>query len=811
MTEQASQEQEALLEDAIALLDSLLVEIGATGGEGEPEQQHHRSNATAAHGDPQGDTALALPPAAASAGVAGDRQFVNAAPAACSAVRAGSGYLLHQPYGGAALSSSPSAAPAHVGLSALSSPAHCSQPQAHNPHQPHQLKVLSQLQQGDGHSTAAALQQGVSQQPHTPPHLAAPTRREPLSHALTEPAPGAAPDHHHHHNEQHHNLNHSNSSAAALTSGTGTGGGGAGVPAGGGAAVPSSAAPATAAPFAPTSITASTIANRGPRWHGALRAGNKSRVEKARLATQDPFWDEFFVFDVAQPAFAVLKIKVYDHRHCWRPAFVGQVRIPVHSIAEFPARFAPPSWHTLRSRAGRGIRGQVQMQLFYTAEWVHRPLRVFAGTWNVGNAQPAADLSPWLQGVSSLQHDLVAIGVQDSNLDCSAYAAASAATTPRSPAPSWAPAWAADASFTTAVKSRGGGVLSDVTAKVGVVGGGEFREVWEERIKEAVGPGYFKVAGVHMGQIRLLLFARNDIYAAVSDGGVGVSLRVWDTTLAFINSHLAAHQDKTRARNAHYRDIVRGLKPLASDPGGVMDALTAPHHVVWMGDLNYRLDWGAQAHTPTESPAPGDFADLVREADQLRKEVGAKRAFLGFTEGPIAFEPSFKVRRRRGHDYNPQRSPAYCDRVLYRSNLPLKQIRCVSYFSPADVASSDHKPVAAELLLLLTAPCIYAGATDAAAWAPFQVQLELHGLPAGTLEGHMRIEPHQQAAAATGGLRGPAGPSRLGPAPSGQPLQQRGAGASARTPPGRDSHGNSNAVSAGLFARLRASLRLLQG
>lgn len=261
------------LEDAIALLDSLLVEIGATGGEGEPEQQHHRSNATAAHGDPQGDTALALPPAAASAGVAGDRQFVNAAPAACSAVRAGSGYLLHQPYGGAALSSSPSAAPAHVGLSALSSPAHCSQPQAHNPHQPHQLKVLSQLQQGDGHSTAAALQQGVSQQPHTPPHLAAPTRREPLSHALTEPAPGAAPDHHHHHNEQHHNLNHSNSSAAALTSGTGTGGGGAGVPAGGGAAVPSSAAPATAAPFAPTSITASTIANRGPVPSTDARAG----------------------------------------------------------------------------------------------------------------------------------------------------------------------------------------------------------------------------------------------------------------------------------------------------------------------------------------------------------------------------------------------------------------------------------------------------------------------------------------------------------------------------------------------------------
>jgi hypothetical protein len=25
-----------------------------------------------------------------------------------------------------------------------------------------------------------------------------------------------------------------------------------------------------------------------------------------------------------------------------------------------------------------------------------------------------------------------------------------------------------------------------------------------------------------------------------------------------------------------------------------MDLLTAPHHVIWMGDLNYRLDYGEQ-------------------------------------------------------------------------------------------------------------------------------------------------------------------------------------------------------------------------
>ncbi len=36
-------------------------------------------------------------------------------------------------------------------------------------------------------------------------------------------------------------------------------------------------------------------------------------------------------------------------------------------------------------------------------------------------------------------------------------------------------------------------------------------------VQEAMGPGYFMVGAVHMGQIRLALFARNDVYAAVSN------------------------------------------------------------------------------------------------------------------------------------------------------------------------------------------------------------------------------------------------------------------------------------------------------
>eukprot|EP00955_Chlamydomonas_euryale_P061857 358199-Chlamydomonas_euryale.AAC.3 len=51
----------------------------------------------------------------------------------------------------------------------------------------------------------------------------------------------------------------------------------------------------------------------------------------------------------------------------------------------------------------------------------------------------------------------------------------------------------------------------------------------------------------------------------------------------------------------------------------------------------------------------------------------AQRAFLGFTEPVIDFPPTFKVQRVDGIEYKPQRSPAWCDRVLYRGNVPHKQ------------------------------------------------------------------------------------------------------------------------------------------
>jgi hypothetical protein len=47
------------------------------------------------------------------------------------------------------------------------------------------------------------------------------------------------------------------------------------------------------------------------------------------------------------------------------------------------------------------------------------------------------------------------------------------------------------------------------------------------------------------------------------------------------------------------RDIIKGIR---LDPWH-MDVSTAFHHVFWMGDLNYRLDWGEQAFTSSAIPS----------------------------------------------------------------------------------------------------------------------------------------------------------------------------------------------------------------
>ncbi|WIA30252.1 hypothetical protein OEZ86_000342 [Tetradesmus obliquus] len=314
---------------------------------------------------------------------------------------------------------------------------------------------------------------------------------------------------------------------------------------------------------------------------------------------------------------------------------------------------------------------------------------------------------------------------------------------------------------------------------------------WERHIAAALGSKYWLVQVKHMFQTRILLFARVDVVPYISSisaafeatgighvglnkGGAAVSLKLDDTHLAFVASHLAAHQSKTQQRNADVAEIAANLKllPQAQRQRGAVhkpDVGTGFHHLVWLGDLNYRLDWGQQAETHADSPTPEDFASLcaaissrqwpqLLALDQLRQEQAAGRVFAGFSEGKIDFAPTFKVLKGEpGSIYGLKRSPAWCDRVLLKSALPHKRGSCSSYFAAPDICTSDHKPVGAVLSLPLITDTVTSGRTSAR--TPFKLyvaSLKLEGEATWRRLAELAAHTGQAAAAAAGG-QGPEG------------------------------------------------------
>ncbi|GAA5872724.1 hypothetical protein JCM3774_005041 [Rhodotorula dairenensis] len=263
-------------------------------------------------------------------------------------------------------------------------------------------------------------------------------------------------------------------------------------------------------------------------------------------------------------------------------------------------------------------------------------------------------------------------------------------------------------------------------------------DAWRAAIERALesGDGGRQYVKVHSRQLvggLIMIYARSDIQYNVSavssaslatglmgvmanKGAVAVRLQYLDTPLTFVNSHLAAFVPNSAERNAQFRsttslllfppssDGLDGqdswstcLRPAEPRPVGNGKTVWDCEALIWMGDLNYRLD------------APRDDLDaLVRHRDysgllaydQLALQQQLELAFEGFKEGRIDFAPTFKF--DAGSDNydtsEKQRDPAYTDRIIYlaSSRCPLTVER---YSSHPAVRLSDHKPVSATLRL----------------------------------------------------------------------------------------------------------------
>lgn len=188
-------------------------------------------------------------------------------------------------------------------------------------------------------------------------------------------------------------------------------------------------------------------------------------------------------------------------------------------------------------------------------------------------------------------------------------------------------------------------------------------------------------------------------------GGIIARFVIDDTSLCFINCHLAAGQSHVRQRNADVaafledRELFASEVDMSEDPiafvNGGDGSMVLDHEIVFLnGDMNYRIDLRRDA--VIADIKAGNFQHLISQ-DQLLKEMKLNRGFRlrTFMEGPLNFAPTYKY-DRRSDEYDTsekRRVPAWCDRVLWRSREPARVQQL--HYRRWEPNVSDHRPVSA--------------------------------------------------------------------------------------------------------------------
>ncbi|PFH61386.1 hypothetical protein XA68_17498 [Ophiocordyceps unilateralis] len=184
-------------------------------------------------------------------------------------------------------------------------------------------------------------------------------------------------------------------------------------------------------------------------------------------------------------------------------------------------------------------------------------------------------------------------------------------------------------------------------------------------------------------------------------GAVVVRFQVDDTSLCFLNCHLAAGQSQSSSRHNDVAAILdTTLFPAERDPearidsfaGGGDGSMIMDHELcVINGDLNYRIDTMSR-DTVVKAVSQGNLAKLL-ERDQLLMARRRNPAFRlrAFDEMPITFAPTYKydVGTDNYDTGEKRRSPAWCDRLLFRGRGRLQQLD----YQRHEVRVSDHRPV----------------------------------------------------------------------------------------------------------------------
>lgn len=124
-------------------------------------------------------------------------------------------------------------------------------------------------------------------------------------------------------------------------------------------------------------------------------------------------------------------------------------------------------------------------------------------------------------------------------------------------------------------------------------------------------------------------------------GGVSFRFDIFDSSVCYINCHLAPHKGETRLRNQHVKTLIKQTKFMIA-PGKIKN-MYEHDFIIWSGDLNYRfnrLNFGEIVDRIKDQ----DFKYLLRY-DQLKVESKKNQILSDFLEGDINFPPTYKYEK----------------------------------------------------------------------------------------------------------------------------------------------------------------------